>query len=153
MENLFDAARRTLRRHPSPALPYTELHRLICLDRPGPRPDPDALLGRIRARPDLFLTVEPWRGPWRRLTEARQRQAGRYRKALAEAGLPVDVWIVGQDRPPEDELAAPEGLEARLRTSLLGLSRGVDADSLAALARWVLLLREERALRERLAAS
>lgn len=149
MENLVDVARRVLHRQPHPALPYTELHRLVSLERPGPRPDPEFLLRRIRTRTDLFRTVEPWRGPWRLLTGDDTPALRAYRSALAEAGLPVDLWIVPRtstDRPAPG-LRDPRW---RLHATLLALSRGLDADSAKALTRWMLLLRQGRTARERL---
>lgn len=149
MENLLEIARRVLARQPRPALPYTELHRRISLERPGPRPDPDFLLRRIRTRTDLFRTVEPWRGPWSLLARGETPEARAYRSALAEADLPVDVWIVSRT-PPDG--AGPEVPDpaALVRDTLLSLTRGLDADSAKALTRWILLLREERAVRQRL---
>lgn len=147
MENLLDVARRVLERHPSPALPYTELHRLICAERPGPRPDPDFLLRRIRSRRDLFRVVDPWRGPWRRLTAS--PEAGRYRTALAAAGLPVDLWVVAAEAAEgrEDVAEVRRSFTARVRRTVLDLSRRVDANSPRAMARWIRLLGEQRALR------
>lgn len=145
METLLDCARRVLERHPRPVLPYTELHRLICLERPGPPPDPDFLLRRIRTRTDLFRCIQPWRGPWRPLTDEATPEAASYRSALAEAGLPVDVWVVARHA-----VGAPTGPAARIRTTVLGLSRSIDEGSCRSLTRWILLLRQERALRERI---
>lgn len=148
MQSLLDVARGILDRHPSPALPYTEVHRLICAERPGPPPDPDFLLSRIRARGDLFRVVEPWRGPWRRLTGTREASAEEYRNVLAGAGLPVDLWIVsaaGARTGPENT-GSPRSLAERVRATLLDLSRRIDAGSPAALDRWIRLLSEGRAL-------
>jgi len=152
MEGLVDLARRVLARHPSPALPYPGLHRLVCVAVSGPRPDPALLLRRIRARPELFRIVEPWRGPWRRFLDGEDGDATSYRNALEDAGLPSAPWIVGRS------VGAGDGgggavWERRLRSSLLLLGRRVDPGSTRRLSRWVLLLREERTLRERLPAA
>lgn len=149
MENLVHVARGVLARQPAPALPYTELHRRVCLERAGPRPDAGFLLRRIRTRTDLFRTVEPWRGPWRPLSAGGTGEARACRSALAAAGLPVDLWVVPRT-PVDGAGSGARDPATRLRATLLDLSRKVDAGSARALARWLLLLREERAVRERL---
>lgn len=148
MDNPIDLSRRILNRHPAPALPYTELHRLVSRELRGPAPDRGFLLRRIRLRSDLFRTLDPWRGPWSALARSRKAEAIASREALERAGLPIDSWILAL---PTGGAATRRGLEPLMRETLLRFGRTVDDGSVPALIRWILLLREERAVRKRMA--
>lgn len=159
MESLPDVAHRVLTRHPAPALPFHELHRQVTLAKAGPTPKPDFLLSRLRSRRGRFRILDPWRGPWRTLLDrppcpaSSASAAASCLRSLRERGIAFDPWIVA--RTPDPGSAPPRRANAalRLRSSLLHLSRTIDGDSASTLARWMLLLREERALRRRIVRS
>lgn len=147
MESLPDVAYRILARHPAPALPLRELHRQVALARPGPTPTAESLLARIRSRRRSFRILDPWRGPWRVL---RSRSDEATRRALRDAGLGLEPWVMAADRTAEGQPDRPDPAVPLLRTTMHHLSLAIDRDSASALARWILLLREERAIRRRL---
>lgn len=149
MESLLRSARRILRSHPAPALPFRQLHRLIALERAGPPPDPDLLLERMRTRPASFRIVDPWRGAWSPLTApAASRAAAAYRRRLARRGPALDVWVLSASEEAEAESGRDRPL-ARLRETIRWLGRSVDAGSPTALARWLGLVGRDRRLRRR----
>lgn len=151
MESLPDVARRILDRHPAPALPFRALHRRVAAARAGPTPTRRFLLARIRSQRHRFRILDPWRGPWRTLAGGAGAPASDapVRRALRDVGLVFDPWVLAADREgvPRRSSSVTDG--DRLRTTLVHLGREIDGDSPAALARWILLLREERALRRR----
>lgn len=147
MESLPDVAHRVLARHPAPALPLGELHRQVALARSGPTPPAASLLARIRSRRRRFRILDPWRGPWRVL---RSRSDGATRRALREAGLGLDPWVMTADPDGRAPRHRADSTVSLLRTTMHHLSLAIDPDSASALARWILLLREEQAIRGRL---
>lgn len=151
MEPFAERTVRLARRHPLPALPLQEVVHLLRSDSAGPPPDEDFLLGTLRRRPDLFRILDPWRGPWRGITDVRPEAGARYLPYLRERGLsPRWPWIVVH--PPRAAGAGEAGARAegaaldRLRESILSLSREVDAASAMSLTRWCRLLLEQRDL-------
>lgn len=154
MESLLRSARRILDRHPAPALPFGELHRLVSEERAGPSPDPDLLLDRMRARPRRFRILDPWRGPWRPVARSTRRgRARQYRRRLRRAGAPLEVWVVAPPDADGTRARAPGTELGRLRESLRWLAWTVDEDSPRALVRWLALLAGEARLRRRLASA
>ncbi len=154
MQSLLHSARRILERHPAPALPFAELHRLLSEERAGPPPRPSFLLELMRARPGDFRILDPWRGPWQPV--ARSSFGGRerpYHRRLREAGAAMDVWVLAAGRRDGPDVGEVSPTVRRLRESLHWLGRRVDADSPRALARWLGLVGREDRLRARLAPS
>lgn len=147
MESLPDVAYRILARHPAPALPFRELHRQVALARAGPTPTAGTLLARIRSRRRRFRILDPWRGPWEVL---RSRPDDATRRALRDAGLALEPWVTTADPDGRAQPGAAGSTVPLLRTTMHHLSLAIDPDSASALARWILLLREERAIRRRL---
>ena len=158
MENPLETARRVLTRHDAPALPYTELHRLVSSEIAGPAPRNDQLLRRIRRRPDLFCTLDPRRGAWRALADA---------TSGSEPYPWLEPWVLLA--APDDVLRARDGAERgsgpgnpevgarasrlrlpRVRETVLHLGRNLDGASSTSLSRWLLIVREEHAVRERI---
>ncbi|MBW3534298.1 MAG: hypothetical protein KY453_03615 [Gemmatimonadetes bacterium] len=123
MESLAHRTALALSRHPSPAVPFGEAVRLA---RATGMPVTEAVLLRsLRAEPELFRVLAPWREPW--------------------ATSPAEPWLVplqGDDR----DSTAPASLR-RLRTSLVWLGRTVDDRSKSAMARWFSLVREAERVR------
>lgn len=151
MESLLSAARRILERHPGPALPFAELHRLLSREWSGPPPDPGFLLDRLRARRDLFRVLEPWRGPWHPLTRPpRAGGTSGYRTRLGRDGVDVDAWVVSAAPGPGSPWGPGAPPLRRLRETIRWMSRTVDGSSPSALCRWMGLVRQDRQLRLRL---
>lgn len=151
MENPLETARRILARHPGPALPYTELHHLVSFEVTGPVPRPDHLLRQIRARSDLFRIIDPGRGPWRAADGDPADPGSR--------PVPwLDPWVLlspggtsdAEPRVGPDGAPLPGSSFPRVRESVLNLGRTLDDASPTTVCRWLLIVREERALRRHL---
>lgn len=150
MEPFAERTARIAGRHPLPALPLQEVTHLLRQDAPGPPPDEAFILATLGRRPDLFRILDPWQGAWRGILDARPEDGAPYLPFLRELGLsPRWPWIVtlvsegpGWSGGPAEGLRA-RGL-ARLRESLLALSREIDAGSVIELTRWCRILREQR---------
>ena len=122
MQTLVERAAQSLAHHPAPALPLAELVHLVM--EGGTVVGPDVLLRALKARPDLFRVLNPWRGPWRSASP----RAG---------GQPRGPWVVGLGRACESG-----GTAARLKASLAHLGRTVDERSATDLVRWLGMIRE-----------
>lgn len=147
MRTILESARAVLDRDPSPALPLSELHRLLARERSGPVPGPATLLERMRARPDLFRVVEPWDGAWRLLV-------GRdvpYRRRLGASGLELEPWVAAV-RAHAGETGGRADLEGRIRAGLHHLGGSLEPGSRVARVRWVAMVRQARRTRARLRA-
>jgi hypothetical protein len=152
MEPFAERMARIASRHPLPALPLQEVRHLLRRDTPGPPPDEGFLLGWLERRPDLFRILDPWQGAWRSILDVRPEDGARYLPYLREQGIsPRWPWVVtllvegpgwsgGVEGPPRTR-----GL-ARMRDSLLALSREIDGDSVPELTRWCRIIREQRDL-------
>ena len=123
MLTIAERAAQSLARHRAPALPVDQLVHQV--KDSGAAVGQDILLRELKARPDLFRVLDPWRGPWR---SASRRAAGEART----------TWVVGLTRCGECE-----GTSARLKASLAHLGRTVDERSVTDLARWLGMVREE----------
>lgn len=159
MENPLETARRVLARHDAPALPYTELHRLVSSEIAGPAPRRDQLYRRVRGRPDLFRTLDPRRGPWRAVAGGDDGETAPYPW--------LEPWVLLAS-PQTDEGESPAEAEGRarrspqrgdapsryrfprVRESVLHLGRNLDAASPISLSRWLFIVREEHSVRSRM---
>lgn len=145
MEPIAERAYRVLVRHPTPALPARELHRLLSGELGGPPPPAELFLHQLRRRTDLFRVLEPWRGPWLGLRPSRPDGSdGPWAAAGLEAG--GGVWVVPADGSGAlDE--EPDRAARTLRASLVAVSRRVDEGSVTALTRWMGMVGEARRVR------
>jgi hypothetical protein len=149
MNRIAERTHQLLTRHPAPALDLGEVVRLIEREDPLLARDEESVFRLIRSRPDLFRVLDPWRGAWRTLAEGMVVARGSA-ETTAGWGQQKRPWIVAL--PPSTEQVGTDQhpLVGRLRESLVWLARALDHDSVAALSRWSLLVREETELRERL---
>jgi len=154
MEDPVETARRILSRHPGPALPYTELHHLVSFESSGPAPRHHRLLRRIRARTDLFRILDPKRGPWRLLDAERPDSASPATRPTNRNRRRdwLEPWILLGPSEGAGETPGPDVSFPLVRESVLILGRTLDAASTPSLARWLLIAREEQALRARIVA-
>jgi hypothetical protein len=129
MDTLVHAAEAILRRATAPALRLTDLLRELRAEARDLSLDSERLLIALRARPDLFRILDPWRGPWRFIREP----------AAGLSGPGLDPWIVVVSDPAEQE-GAGGAAARRLVACVRWLARGVDGRSPRALARWSALV-------------
>lgn len=115
------AAARALMEHPAPALPLDELLVLVG-HHDGPPPPPREEFRRaIGARPDLFLLLDPWQGPWIPFLERENRHRSARNEPFGPWGLrPAVPWVVVRPdaRIPTPDAQAPNPAGGRrLRSS------------------------------------
>lgn len=124
MDPLSRTAVEVLERHPAPALPMEELHRLVARERPHAVPGTRVLLRSLRRLDRRVRTLEA--------DEHRLGALGCHRWVLVRAG---------------DSAAPPRTLTTRMRESLQALGAALEPGSNLALARWARLLAEEEKVR------
>jgi hypothetical protein len=125
MESCLVAAEAALRRSAAPAL---RLGELLCHVRSETRDlslNRERLLRGLRAHPDLFRILDPWRGPWRFI---REHDAWSSRTDL-------DPWVLTVSDPAVGDGAGRPAVR-RMRSCVRWLATGIDARSPRALARW-----------------
>lgn len=140
MQSILTSTHRFLSRNSAPALPLTELHRALRRERTGPVPSPPRLLDRLRARPDLFRIVEPWRGPWAPL----HVPGSPYPRRLAEADLELEPWVAPKRGSPEAFPDSPKHPTGRIDASLGHLGRFLGRRPPRARLRWLGMARQSR---------
>jgi hypothetical protein len=130
MDPFLRAAESALRRSAEPALRLGELLRHVRADTRDLLLDGERLLSALRARPDRFRVLDPWRGPWRFIREP-------------DSGDPpgLDPWVVVVTDPADGDgdgvgmgVGRPSAL--RLRACVRWLARGVDGRSRCDVVRW-----------------
>jgi hypothetical protein len=127
METLADRAHRLALAHPTPALPFPTLARL--LREEGCPVTPSALLSALHLEPERFRMLDPWRGPLSALggtSGAREGTRGAGDRLLV-------VATHGR---------AGEGASERLRRDLVVLGRLLDEGSVLERSRWLRLVAE-----------
>lgn len=125
MDTLPDAAETVLRRHPAPALRLGELLRLVRRSLRDPALHRDRLLQSLGARPDRFRLLDPWRGPWKRMSDG------------LDARPQSEPWVVLVGDPGDEAGPSVDGMAAsRMRACVRWMAAGVDPTSAWSLARW-----------------
>ncbi len=106
------------------AMPLPLLVEAVNREIGGPGVSPEDLLRSLRSRPDLFRTLDPLVGPWRRIAALRR----------VDGGWAPDLWVVGLSpgRRPRSAFAS------RLTESLRCLAKQVDERSTTATTRWLI---------------
>lgn len=118
-----DLVERILNRSMAYAMPLPLLVEAVNREIGGPEMGPEDLLRSLRSRPDLFRTLDPLVGPWRRLATVH----------WADGGWAPDTWVIGLSpgRRPRSAFVS------RLNESLRCLAKQVDERSTTATARWL----------------
>ena len=126
MKTIPDFAMEIMNRSPTPAIPLPRLVDAITEETAGLVADAERILREIRMRPDLFRVLDPFIGPWRRVTA----------KPGETPPWSPDTWVLGLT--PCTRESSP--VWARTAESLRYLGRRVDENSATAVAHWVLLI-------------
>ncbi len=119
-----DLVERILNRSMAYAMPLPLLVEAVNREIGGPGVSPEDLLRSLRSRPDLFRTLDPLVGPWRRIAALRR----------VDGGWAPDLWVVGLSpgRRPRSAFVS------RLTESLRCLAKQVDERSTTATTRWLI---------------
>jgi hypothetical protein len=124
MDSCVLAAEATLRASAAPALRLGDLLHHVRSETRDLTLDRERLLRLLRARPDIFRILDPWRGPWRFI---REPDTG--------SGHTLDPWVLTVSDPAGGDGAGRPGVR-KMRSCILWLAGGIDARSPRALARW-----------------
>ena len=123
MKTTPDVVEQILSRSVPSAMPLPRLVEAVNRELGGPRIGRGDLLRSLRSRPDLFRTLDPLVGPWRRYTV----------ESWDDGGWAPDPWVIGlsPERRPQSAFVS------RLNESLRCLGRQVDGCSTTSTARWL----------------
>lgn len=105
------SAAQVLAEHPAPALPLDQLCRLVGR-RSGDSPPPERdLLAALATRPEHFLVLDPWTGPWKALLDRVESAEQAGAEWAGPMGLtPAMPWVVARpDASPPVPTRAQEG--------------------------------------------
>ncbi|MFV2005881.1 MAG: hypothetical protein ACC667_00460 [Longimicrobiales bacterium] len=132
MQSTADLAAHILARTPARTLPISQLSVLIEQESSGAAVGYDFVAHAVRARPDLFRLLDPWRGPWRMF-----RLSGPKGSPLTSTplgGMKDEPWVLLLEPPTDTDLDPPLRM---LQASTLAAGQRVDEHSVTALARWL----------------
>ncbi|GMR13838.1 MAG: hypothetical protein BMS9Abin29_2059 [Gemmatimonadota bacterium] len=132
MQSTADLAVHILARTPARTLPISHLSLLIEREAGGAGVGRDFVVQAVRARPDLFRLLDPWRGPWR--VSRRAGLEGSTLRSRPLGGVKDEPWVLLLEPPADSELDPPARM---LQESMLAAGRRVDEHSVTALARWL----------------
>ncbi len=132
MQSTTDLAVHILARTPARTLPISHLSHLIEQEAGGATVGHEFLVQALRARPNLFRLLDPWRGPWR--VSGRTDAEGSTFTSSPLGGLTDEPWVLLLEPPADSELDPPLRM---LQESMLAAGRRVDEHSVTALARWL----------------
>lgn len=132
MQSTTDLAVNILARTPARTLPISRLSHLIEQEAGGGVVGQELVVRAVRARPNLFRLLDPWRGPWR--VSGRMGPEGSTFTANPLGGATDDPWVLLLEPPTDSELDPPLSM---LQDSTLAAGRRVDEHSVTALARWL----------------
>ena len=133
MQSTVDLAVHILGRTPARALPISHLSQLIGQDADGAGVGQELVAQAVRARPNLFRMLDPWRGPWR-VSGRRGSPDGSAFTSSQLGGVADEPWVLLLEPPTDSELDPPLRI---LQESTLAAGRRVDEHSVTALARWL----------------
>ena len=132
MQSTADLAVHILARTPARALPVSHLSHLIGQEVGGAGVGHEFVVRAVRARPNLFRLLDPWRGPWR--VSGRKSPERSPITSSPLGGVPDELWVLLLEPPTDSELDPPMRM---LQESMLAAGRRVDEHSVTALARWI----------------
>lgn len=132
MQSTTDLAVHILARTPARTLPISQLSHLIEQEVGGAHVGPEFVVQAVRARPNLFRLLNPWRGPWR--GSGRTGSEGSAFTSNPFGGVGDEPWVLLLEPPADSELDPPLRM---LQESTLAAGRHVDEHSVTALARWL----------------
>ncbi len=136
MQSTTDLAVQILARTPARTLPMSHLIHLMEQEAGGAGVGHEFVVQAVRARPNLFRLLDPWRGPWR--VPKRTGPGGSTRGSTLGShplgGATDEPWVLLLEPPADSELDPPLRM---LQESMLAAGRRVDEHSVTALARWL----------------
>ena len=132
MQSTTDLAVHILARTPARTLPISHLCHLMEQEVGGAGPGHESVVQAVRARPNLFRLLNPWRGPWR--VPGHTGPEGSTFIPNPLGGTPDEPWVLLLEPPTDSELDPPLRM---LQDSMLAAGRRVDEHSVTALARWL----------------
>ncbi len=132
MQSTTDLAVQILARTPARTLPISHLIHLMEQEAGGAGVGHEFVVQAVRARPNLFRLLDPWRGPWR--VPKRTGPGGSTLGSRPLGGATDEPWVLLLEPPTDSELDPPLRM---LQESMLAAGRRVDEHSVTALARWL----------------
>lgn len=132
MQSTVDLAVHILARTPARTLPISHLSDLIQQETGGAGVERELVVQAVRARPNLFRMLDPWRGPWR--VSGRMGPNASAFTSSQLGGVADEPWVLLLEPPTDSALDPPLRM---LQESTLAAGRRVDEHSVTALARWL----------------
>ena len=105
MQSTADLAVHVLARTPARTLPISHLSHLIEQEADGTGVGQEFVIQAVRARPNLFRMLNPWRGPWR--ASGRMGSEGSEFTSSQLGGVADEPWVLLLEPPTDSELDPP----------------------------------------------